>query len=159
MSDAVVRLAVPSDEEGLMQHVHMLHGENGLFPLSEIKARSIIGRALNRQGIIIGVIGDADLEASICLCLDQPYYSDAFQLTELWNFVAPPRPKRAGHAKKMIEFAKMCSDRMAIPLTVGVLSNERVEAKQRLYERQLEPAGVFFVHNGRLAGPTAWNNR
>lgn len=160
MTDAIVRLALPADEEGLMEHVHMLHGENGLFPLSETKARGIVNRALNRQGIIVGVIGDPGaLEASICLCLDQPYYSDAFQLTELWNFVAPPRGKRAGHAKKMIEFAKLCSDRMAIPLTIGVLSNERVEAKQRLYERQLEPAGVFFVHNRRLAGPSAWDNR
>lgn len=143
-----------------MEHVRALHGENGLFPLAENKALGIVHRALDRKGAIIGVIGEpGSLEGSICLSLDQPYYSDAYQLTELWNFVAPPRHHRAGHAKRMIEFAKMCSDRMAIPLTVGVLSNQRVEAKQRLYERQLEPAGVFFVHNRRLAGPSAWDGQ
>jgi hypothetical protein len=160
MTETIVRLANPQDEEGLMEHARMLHGENGLFPLSEQKAHGIILRALEKRGAIIGVIGDAgSLEASICLSLDQPYYSEAFQLTELWNFVAPPRHKRAGHAKRLIEFAKHCSDHMQLPLSVGILSNSRIEAKQRLYERQLEPAGVFFVHNRKLAGPSAWDGQ
>jgi hypothetical protein len=33
-----------------------------------------------------------------------------------------------------------------IKLMIGVLSTKRAAAKVRLYERQLTPAGAFFVH-------------
>lgn len=158
MTEPAVRLASWADEAGVMQHIRMIHDENGLYPLSEPKARRVIGDVFDRKGGIVGVIGDGpEFEASICLTLQQPYYSDAWQLVELWNFVAQPRARRAGHAKKLIEFAKLCSDSMKLPLTIGILSNQRIEAKKRLYERQLEAAGVFFFHNRQYAGPSAWD--
>ena len=153
MTDAIVRLAAPEDEAGLMEHARMLHAENGLGSLSEKKALSRIRMAFDRKGGIIGVIGPVGaLEGSIYLSLQESYYGDDWQLLELWNFVAPPRKERAGHAKKLLAFAKDCSDRMKMPLSVGVLSNHRVEAKIRLYERQLEKAGAFFIYNRQYAG-------
>lgn len=153
-----VRMATADDADGLMEHCRLLHGENGLFSLSEAKAAALIARALDRQGAIIGVIGDGGApEASIFLSIEQPYYSEDWHLMELWNFVAPPREHRAGHAKRLIEFAKSCSDELRLPLVVGILSNQRVEAKVRLYERQLEKAGAFFVHNRQSAAGTAWS--
>ena len=39
-------------------------------------------------------------------------------------------------------------DDLGIPLIIGVLSNQRTEAKIRLYERQFgAPAGAFFLYN------------
>lgn len=157
MIDAIVRLARPEDEAGLMEHTRQLHQENGLFSFSDDKAKAHLRRAYDHQGGIIGVIGDVGSpEASIYLALDQIYYSDDWQLIELWNYVAPPRANRAGHAKRLLQFAKDCSTRMHLPLSVGIMSNHRVEAKVRLYERQLEKAGAFFVFNRQFAGGTAW---
>lgn len=158
MSDGAiseVRLAQRDDEDALLEHSRMLWRENGLFSYSEAKARDLMRRAFDRQGGIIGVLGPSGApEASIYLSLIQPYYSDDWQLTELWNYVMPPRHHRGGHAKKLIEFAKGCSDQMKIPFVIGILSDQRVEAKARLYGRQLEPGGVFFVHNRQHArGP------
>lgn len=158
MTEPIVRLAVPDDEEGLMQHARLLHEENGLFSFDERKARALLNRAFSRQNGIIGVIGEVgEPEASIYLSLEQTYYSSDWQLVELWNFVQPPRQRRGGYARLLIEFAKKCSDDLRLPLSIGILSNNRVEAKARLYERMLEPAGVFFVHNRQFAGGSAWN--
>jgi hypothetical protein len=160
-NDVRVRLAVPEDEAALLEHVRLLHGENGLFSLSDDKVKRHLARAFDREGAIIGVIGEPGkpLEASIYLALEQPYYSDEMHIMELWTFVAPPREKRAGHARKLIEFAKDCSDRMdRMPLVIGILSNDRLEAKKRLYERQLETAGMFFIHN-RAGANGNWSSR
>lgn len=157
MTDIKVRLATPADEEGVVEHSRLLHEENGLFSYDEGKARSLIHRFLDRDGGIVGVIGPVgSLEGSICLSIDQIYYSSDWQMIELFNFVMPPRKGRAGHAKKLLEFAKHCSDHMHLPLSVGILSNSRVAAKVRLYERQFEMAGAFFVHNRQYAGGSAW---
>lgn len=157
MTDISVRLATLEDVDGLIEHCRLLHGENGLFGLSERKVAGLLDRGLRQEGAIIGVIGDEAPEASIYLSIEQPYYSEDWHLMELWNFVMPPRTHRAGHAKRLIEFAKYCSDEMQMPLVIGVLSNQRVEAKVRLYERQLEKAGVFFVHNRHCAAGAAWS--
>lgn len=164
MTEAAVRLAVPADRDGLVQHCHMIHDENGLFALSERKVGLLLDRYFDRQGAIIGVIGEeGEPQGSIYLSIDEPYYSDDCQLTELWNFVMPSYrggkclSQKGGHAKRLIAFAKDCSDKLKLPLAIGILSNQRVEAKERLYERQLERAGSFFVYNRQFAGGTAWD--
>lgn len=164
MTDIAVRLAVPDDAPQLLELCRQLHSENGLFSFSEGKVRELMDRALSKSAAIMGVIGEVGApEACIYLSIESPYYSDDLQLCELWNFVAPgfrggPHLSlTGGHAKRLIEFAKHCSDEMQLPLVIGILSNQRVEAKTRLYERQLEKAGVFFVHNRNCAAGTAWS--
>ena len=65
-----------------------------------------------------------------------------------FNFVRPDE-RKTDYAKRMIAFAKRCSDNVKLPLVIGVLTNERMEGKVRLYRRNLGyPAGAFFVYNG-----------
>lgn len=154
---ASVRLAEPDDADAIFGLVKMLHDENGLFSLSEAKVRQYIQRYYDRKGAIIGVIGDRGaLQGSIYLAIDEPYYSDEFQITEAWNIVHPDY-RKSDHAKSLITFAKSCSDEIGIPLMIGIISNHRTEAKVRLYERQLEKAGAFFVYNRRLSKGPAWD--
>jgi hypothetical protein len=158
LNEPVVRLALPEDREGLIGHCHMIHQENGLFSLSERRLNALLDRYFDKQGAIVGVIGDqGEPESSIYLSIESSYYSEDLHLMELWNFVMPPRESKGGHAKRLIEFAKHCSDSLRLPLMIGILSNQRVAAKERLYERQLERAGAFFVHNKEFAGHTAWS--
>lgn len=153
----IVRLAVPEDMDGIVRMIFELHDENGLFPLSEARIREYMQRYLDGRGAVIGVVGDVGSPvASIYLAFDQPYYSEAFFLNEAWNFVHPDhRNKR--YAGQLINFAKWCAERMGVVLMMGIVSNHRTEAKIRLYERQLEKAGAYFMHNRQVLGPTAWD--
>lgn len=153
-----VRLAVPADEDKIVAMISMLHDENGLFPLSEKKVRDYMKRAFNGEGAMIGVIGEVgDPVASIYLGIEQPYYSDTWYLNEAWNFVHPDH-RRSDYAKQLLNWAKAGAETLKIPLMVGIVSNHRTEAKVRLYEKQLEKAGAFFVWNRQSVGPCAWDN-
>ncbi|WP_167669553.1 GNAT family N-acetyltransferase [Rhizobium lusitanum] len=137
--------------------ISLLHDENGLFPLSPDRVRAYMQRYFRRQGALIGVVGEiGDPVGSIYLGIEQPYYSEAWYLNEAWNFVHPDH-RRSDYAKKLLGWAKEKSEEMKIPLMVGIVSNHRTEAKVRLYEKQLEKAGAFFVWNRHFAGPCAWD--
>ncbi len=153
-----VRPAVPADEDKIVSMIKLLHDENGLFPLSEKRVRDYMQRYFRKEGALIGVIGDyGDPIASIYLEIGQPYYSETWFLNEAWNFVHPDH-RRSDYAKKLLGWAKDASEKMKLPLMVGIVSNHRTEAKVRLYEKQLEKAGAFFVWNRGAVGPSAWDN-
>jgi putative aminopeptidase FrvX len=65
------------------------------------------------------------------------------------------RASKGGRARKLVEFAKKCSEELNLPLMIGVLSNSRTDAKIKLYERQFgNPVGTFFLYGvktGELA--------
>ena len=147
----IVRLATAHDEQAIMELCHMLHGENGVFAMSDDHVRNILASAFRRQGGIIGVIDgdDGQLEGCILLTIQRMWYSDQFFLDEMFSFVRPDRRGR-GQARALIEFAKGAADKIGVPLLIGIISNQRTEAKVRLYQRQLgAPAGAFFLYGAR----------
>lgn len=148
-----VRLAKPEDEEEIFAICKSLHAENGIFPMSEPKVRERIRECLHQKGGIIGVIGKpGEIEALICLTIGCLWYTDAFSLDEHFNYVLPNH-RKSENAKELIIFAKACAEQLRLPLMIGILSNERTEAKVRLYQRQLgAPSGAFF-----LVGATTGN--
>lgn len=146
-----VRIADADDEDELMQICRFLAGENGLFPLSEDKVRNalksaLIGPVESRKGIV-GVVGKSgSIEGCIYLELGQLWYSDDYTLSELWNYVLP-QYRSSSNSVDLIAFAKHFADRVGVPLLIGVLSNQRTQAKVRLYRRALgEPSGAFFTY-------------
>lgn len=145
-SKSVVRLATPEDEAGIFHLCKLLHGENGLFPMDDELVEETIKNGITQNGGIIGLIGPPDaLEGIIYLSISHFWYSRKPHLEELFNFVHPDF-RRSDHAKALIDFAKSCTSGN-IRLVIGVVSNERTEAKVRLYERRLgKPAGAFFVY-------------
>jgi len=152
-----VRLAVPADEDKIVSMIRLLHDENGLFPLSERRVREYMQKFFRKEGALIGVVGPVgDPVGSMYLTIGQPYYSDTWYLNEAWNFVHPDH-RRSDYAKKLLAWAKQISSELQLPLMIGIVSNHRTEAKVRLYEKQLEKAGAFFVWNRHFAGPCAWD--
>lgn len=145
----VVRLATREDEPRLMTLCRALHAENGLFDMDEHATRAMLHRAFDRQGGIIGVIdADNEIAAVVYMLLSKFWYSNDDHLEELFAYVAPRYRKSGGYSQALIAFAKDCSDKIGIPLVIGVLSNKHMEAKVRLYRRELgSPAGAFFVYN------------
>lgn len=149
-----VDLATRADEADLMEMCRLLHAENGLFPIDEDMVRAMLWRAFDGQGGIIGVIRGTDtpIEGVIYILISRFWYSTQTHLEELFNFVHPDHRQPPGRAGALIEFAKECASRLAIPLVIGVVSNERTEAKVRLYQRKLgPPAGAFFLYSAAPA--------
>lgn len=157
MIENTVRPAVPEDEDKIISMISLLHEENGLFPLSERRVREYMQLYFRKEGALIGVIGPVgDPVGSIYLKIGQPYYSETWYLEEAWNFVHPDH-RRTDYAKQLLTWAKNVSTELHLPLMIGIVSNHRTEAKIRLYEKQLEKAGAFFVWNRQFAGPCAWD--
>ena len=153
---SAVRTAVPADEAGIMSLCRLLHEENGPFPLDEAKVSFMLRRAWAKDHVLVLVIGPVGAPvACLALHVGDVWYSSSVLLEEIFNFVHPDH-RRSSHARTLIEAAKAVSDDMRLPLMIGVISNERTEAKVRLYRRLLTPSGAFFLHNGSLArGPDA----
>lgn len=144
-----VRIATRSDEDEVMRLLTIMHAEGGILPLDEMEARKTFNMAFDRQGGILGVVGEpGDIKAMIFLLISRYWYTSHHHLEELFNFVRPDvRKSKENYAPRMIEFAKKCANEIGIPLLIGVLTNQRMEGKVRLYRRSLGvPAGALFVH-------------
>lgn len=161
-----VRLANPSDEDRIYKVLSEgLFQENGTFSLSEERAREFIRQAINHEGGIIGIIEEGgEIAGSIGMNLGRFWYSDDWHIEEYWNFVSQPYRNhrsqdgknitRSFYAEDLINFAKWVSERMNMVLNIGIISTTRTEAKCRLYSRNLQNVGQFFMYNIEMAkGP------
>lgn len=144
---STVRIATEADIPQIFELCRLLHEENGVASMSLERVGEMIRNGVDRNRGVIGVIGPSGaLEGCISLVIDALWYTDDPHVSELFNFVHPDH-RKSGHAKALIEFAKSTVDALGVPMFIGVVSNDRTEAKIRLYERQLgKPAGAFFIH-------------
>jgi hypothetical protein len=131
-----------------------LHAENGLFSFSDAKVRAILRHSFTGTApYIIDVIGpqnpkDGELQASICCMITDFYYTDDIHLAELWNFVEKPF-RKSRNAQALIEHAKRISNEFKLPFFTGIITNQQMAGKVRLYRQMLDnPVGAFFLWNG-----------
>ena len=143
-------MAKPEDEVEIFEICRQLHAENAVFPLDVSRVIGMIRALTQQRGGIIGVIrNEHQIEALICLTITQFWYSEDFILEEQFNFVLPEY-RKSENAKELIIFASAAAKNLGIPLIIGILSNERTDAKIRLYRRQLgEPSGAYFLVGAR----------
>ena len=145
------------DVDVLMELALAACEENGFIAPNPEKLLREIWPALNRDHGIVGFVGvpGAKPQGAILLRIGQLWYSDSEIIDEKAIFMHPDyRSAKGGRAKKLCEFSKKVSDELGIPLTIGVLSNERTEGKVRMYRRVFgEPAGAYFLY-GATTG--AW---
>jgi hypothetical protein len=131
-------------------------GEVAIVPPEYSKLKEHIYAALTHQQGIMGVIGPkgGTLEGGVLLRMGEFWYSDELVLEAKCLYVPPDfRSAKGGRGKKLLEWAKKQADILDIPLAISVLSQGRMEAKSRLFERSLgQPAGMFFLHNGAAGG-------
>lgn len=154
-SDSTVRMAVPQDEESLMDACRQLHHENALVEMDEDKVRGLIRCALypaeQRNNIIsmVGVIGPVGaIESSCILIVSQMWFSRKWHLEEIINYVLPEF-RKSHHAREMIKFMKKTAEQLAMPLIVGIISNKDTKRKCDMYDRLLTPVGKYYLHNGQ----------
>lgn len=148
-----VRVGTPEDVHAIMDLALSACGENGFVNPNPQKLLAEIWPALNLDRGLVGIIGEENQkpEAAVLLRIGSMWYSDADVLEEKAIFVDPEyRSAKGGRARRLCEFSKQVSDKLGIPLIIGVLSNHRTEAKVKLYERQFgKPSGAFFLYNAQ----------
>lgn len=141
---APVRLALPSERDRILALTLEGYADNGRGNINQTKVLNVIDHALHKKGGLIGVIEeDGELVALLVLTLSQYCYTDDWHLEELVNYVHRDH-RRSTHAKSLISFGKWCADQLSLELLMGIISHERVEAKIRLYERQMTLTGAIF---------------
>jgi len=150
-----VRVATVTDEDALFPILMMAHKENGTMPVSEFRVWEIIRNATRRNRPkeertgynVIGVIdGPKEIEAILSLELARMSYSDNWHLQDICNFVHPDH-RKSNHAADLLEFGKWISDQMGFPLLIGILTDERLAAKKRFYQRRVKECGALYLHN------------
>lgn len=154
MTEISVREATPQDFDEIMRLSMAAAQENALSePDMALVAKEIHG-GITRNGGVIGVIGGpagTRLEGMIILKLSSMWYNLEPIIQDNAMFVDPDfRSAKGGRARKLAEWARDTSEKLGIPLAIGVISNTRTEAKVRLFERVFgPPAGVYFLHNAK----------
>lgn len=168
----VVR-ATQADEDAIFEVLCALHEENGMWPMNPVRVREEICKATrgSARPAIIGLIkGETGaIEGLVWLLLTDSWYSDWVSWCERLLFVVPEH-RRSTHAKRLVQFAKWCSDAMSeqlrkdgggeqkeIPLIIGIQTFKALEPKMRLYQRQFSQIGATFMH--RMVPKSAFNQR
>jgi len=147
-----IRIGTPEDVHGIMEIATEMWNELGVTPASQEKILHDVWAALNQQDGLIGIIGEPGgrIEGGILLRVGSMWYSDEKVLEERGIFIHRDfRHIKGGRARRLCQFAKNAADSLGIPLLIGILSDDRTEAKAKLYERQFgKPVGVFYLYNG-----------
>ena len=153
-SPSVVRLATRSDWQEVARLLLNANAENGIFKANHDKVARLINRVLFPETIppgdtgtrgVIGIIGESHaLEAIIFLIVGQMWYSTEHHLEELVVFVEPEH-RKSEHLKAIVKWEKDQVEITGLPLFTGIISNQRTEAKCRLYRRMLPKVGEFFL--------------
>ncbi len=153
-SPSAVRIAGPADYQEIWRLFLQGHNENGLFTLSPRKVDWFLIRALFPDQIApddtgtrgcIGVIGPVGkLEAVVFVTIGESWYSDDKYLEEFLVYV-DPEYRTSTHAHALLDWMKQQVESTGLPLMTGIVSNNRTEAKCRLYRQRLPKAGEFFL--------------
>jgi hypothetical protein len=154
MSEIHVRESAPEDFDEIMRLALAAASENALSPPDINLVEKEVRTGIAREGGVIGVIGSpagTRLEGMIILTISSMWYNLDPIIQDNSIFVDPEfRSAKGGRARKLAEWAKFISEKLGIPLAIGVMSNTRTEAKIRLFERVFgPPAGVYFLHNAK----------
>ena len=154
---STVRMATPDDHREIWRLFLQCHRENGMFTLAPEKVQWFMTRALAPHTIpdgdtgprgAIGVIGPTNaLEGVVFVLISEFWYSADKHIEELLVYV-DPECRKSGHAKALVSWMKDQSDQTGLNLVTGIISNERTEAKCRLYQRMLPKVGEFFLYVG-----------
>lgn len=156
MIEPSVRTGIPADMPALMELAKLGAEENGMAPYNLNAIAAEFWPALNLDHGIVGIIGDREGEPEGAVLLRVTTFWYGFNqgpdarpmLEERWLYCKKEfRAVKGGRARKLCEFAKSSADLLGLPLMIGILSDIRLDAKERLYERVFgERRGVSWIY-------------
>ncbi len=139
-----VRMATPQDEAAVLELCWLAHEERQERSLSKPKAQAMVRKCLTTDEGLIGVIdaGPA-IGAMVGLVISSAWCSDDLELYD-WLMFVRADCRHLRYLTPLFVFSKEQAIRLGIPLWMGFVGDERVEAKARAYRRHLPRFGEFF---------------
>lgn len=153
--DLKVRVGTLADLDEMMEIAMLACEENGFVDPNPQKLLAEIYPSLMQHFGICGIISsDGGIEGAVLLRIGQVWYGDSPILEERAIFIHPDyRAAKGGRAARLCEFSKKVADNLGMPLTIGVLSNSRTEAKVRMYSRVMgPPSGAYWIYGASTGG-------
>jgi hypothetical protein len=145
-----VRCAIPDEVDEVMRLALAGCEENAFVPYETDLVLQDVWAALNLQAGLVGAIGPVGgrLEGAVLLRVGTVWYSRSPTIEERAIYVDPEfRQAKGGRAARLFEFSHYIADSLGLPLTIGVLSDERTAAKIRMYSRSMGPQdGAYWVY-------------
>lgn len=143
-----VRVATTNDYAVVKDMCLLLNAENAYGKLTNEYLEEVLANTLTQKRGIVAIVMDKEGKPVGCACLglDQWDYSLAWHYMELWVFVRPEHRKQP-YGADLLHFCKWWAEQTGIPITVGITSTKRTQAKMRFYARHLKPLEVFFLHD------------
>ncbi len=139
-----VRMATPQDEAAVLDLCWLAHEEMPAGrALCKPKVESMVRGVLGGQGVIGVVDVDHDIRAMIGLVVSSSWYSNDHELHDWLAFVRPDC-RSLRYFTPLLLFAKEQAKALGLPLWLGFVGDERVDAKGRAYHRHLPKFGEFF---------------
>lgn len=147
-----IRLAEIEDIPSLMALTRLAAEEDAQHEYDPDKVFNVVRRHYEKTGGLVAVVGPKGepIRGYLIMIIDEIWYSPDYQLLELSLFV-DPKHRKSTYAKQLMAFSKQASDGLMLDLTIGVLSNERTAAKVRLYQRQFNQVGAYFMYRPQAA--------
>lgn len=147
-----IRLAEVEDIPSLMALTRLAADEDAQHTYDPDKVFNVVRRHFEKTGGLVAVVGPKGepIRGYLIMIIDEIWYSPDYQLLELSLFVDPAH-RKSTFAKQLMAFSKQASDGLNLDLTIGVLSNERTAAKVRLYQRQFNQVGAYFMYRPQAA--------
>jgi len=150
-----VRIAGPADYQECWRLLLQAFNENAMMSLAPDKVSWFLARCLDPQSIplgdtetrgVIGVIGEPGALVGLAfLTIGELWYSHDKNIEEFLVFVDPEH-RRSNNIDLLHQWMKDQVEVTGIPLISGIISNNRTEAKCRLYRRRFQKMGEFFIH-------------
>lgn len=148
-----IRIGTTADMHECMELALTACAENAFLNFAPDKLAQEMWSALSLHHGIVGLIGrrGGKPEGIVLLRTGAMWYSNSPVVEEKAIFIHPDfRAAKGGRGRQLCEFSKSVSRKLGLPLLIGVLSNNRTEAKVRMYERIFgKPAGVFFLYGAK----------
>ena len=106
-----VRVATIADETRLFALLKRLHEDNpnpGNLPVSDERVWAHVNAACRGEKGVAGVVDgpDGDLIASVGIFLANPWWTEAWHLSQYWMFVDPPHRKGGRVYRDLLQFSR-----------------------------------------------------
>lgn len=153
----MLRIATPADLDAVCKLLEVMDRELSIGRVNEQKAREAASQIINSNACILAEWHER-IVASMGLYISDSWRSDEQRMLAKWFYVHPEHRadknlggKNAGHATKLIAWAKKAADMKRIPLVVHVEVPNGDTSIFRFLRKHLTPVNGAFVHYPRAA--------
>ncbi len=141
--ELTIRLATDDDLMTVLMLVHKM-GADYPIPIDDSKVLSRVQDTI-KQGLVLLVLKDMEVVATTGLIATDWWFSQDMFLRDVFT-VIHPKHRSLSVFKALMEAVKELSDKMGLPVVMGVMTPTDTKRKIALYERYMDCWGATFTH-------------